>query len=260
MDRKDEFSKWLETIDLSMNCDSAPQAPEKTCGCSSWECRLCFPELGQMGEETSLDRSADDPMELMQSPMEDSGDYSPLSMGDKNLSEIEQNDTPDWDADPMAVQDYHREMSRSPSSEREVEAMMNWASAILDFQRDGRSHSDHVYSDEDFEGMSYSQMKQAYKEVTGNINLESKENMKDMDPDVAAMLETLKKYDTQVKEANAKPDFLDVDKDGDKEEAFKKAEKEKDAKPVTESSGVDPEVLEWMSRFAKLGNMKGYGR
>jgi hypothetical protein len=33
-----------------------------------------------------------------------------------------------------------------------------------------------------------------------------------------------------------------------------------DKKEVKESSEVDPEVLSWMARFSKLGNMKGYGR
>jgi len=98
-----------------------------------------------------------------------------------------------------------------------------------------------------------------------------------------------------------KPDFPDLDKDGDKDESIAKAAKdkkekvdeEKSDKPWTDKSGkeqsgtavkgksytgkeadkekkkdkkddldegADPEVLEWMSRFSKLGNMKGYGR
>lgn len=37
-----------------------------------------------------------------------------------------------------------------------------------------------------------------------------------------------------------------------------KADKEDDIEDIKE--GADPEVLEWMQRFSKLGNMKGYGR
>ena len=33
-----------------------------------------------------------------------------------------------------------------------------------------------------------------------------------------------------------------------------------DVSTMRTNEGVDPEVLEWMNRFAKLGNMKGYGR
>lgn len=39
----------------------------------------------------------------------------------------------------------------------------------------------------------------------------------------------------------------------------KKDKKEDDEKDDLDE-GVDPEVLEWMKRFANLGNMKGYGR
>jgi hypothetical protein len=104
---------------------------------------------------------------------------------------------------------------------------------------------------------------------------------------------------SNLNEKKAKPDFLDADKDGDKKEPMKKAMKDKEEvseeksdKPWKDSSGkehsgtavkgkkytgkdaekeekkgkedvtegADAEILEWMGRFAKLGNMKGYGR
>ena len=143
--------------------------------------------------------------------------------------------------------------------------------------------------------------------------------MENVDKDVAAMLSSLKKYDI-LKESVApvlgmrtmnekkKPDFPDIDKDGDKKESIAKAAKDKeevdesedknpweklasdkkddDAKTsktskggtvtktekglvhkaadkkddVKEAVAADEEVLAWMGRFAKLGNMKGYGR
>jgi len=60
-----------------------------------------------------------------------------------------------------------------------------------------------------------------------------------------------------------KPDFLDFDKDEDKKEPMTKALKDKEEKEdkkedVKESA--DEDILAWMARFSKLGNMKGYGR
>ena len=131
--------------------------------------------------------------------------------------------------------------------------------------------------------------------------------MENVDKDVAAMLNSLKKYD-MLKESvspvlgmvtlgeKKKPDFLDVDKDDDKEEPMTKALKDKKEK-VDEKKGdlppwlkdkkadgpedsadgegsdtdvkkeeskekvkegADEEVLSWMKRFAGLGKMTGY--
>ena len=113
--------------------------------------------------------------------------------------------------------------------------------------------------------------------------------MENVDKDVAAMLQSLKKYDmlaesvapvigmkTMTMTEKAKPDFLDVDKDKNKEEPFKKAVKDKEKKEEVDEAkeeeddvdseggqideAADQEVINWMNRFAKLGNMKGYGR
>lgn len=93
---------------------------------------------------------------------------------------------------------------------------------------------------------------------------EGNQQMENVDKDVAAMLESLKKYDKKLMESVApvlekksKPDFLDVDKDGDKDEPMKKANSEKADKEseISESTEVDQEVLAWMKRFNKLGKM-----
>ena len=95
--------------------------------------------------------------------------------------------------------------------------------------------------------------------------------MENVDKDVAAMLQSLKKYDKLVESCapvlgmktlnEKKPDFLDFDKDEDKKEPMTKALKDKDEdKKEDVKEGADLEVLEWMQRFSKLGNMKGYGR
>lgn len=53
----------------------------------------------------------------------------------------------------------------------------------------------------------------------------------------------------------------DLDKDANKSPTTKKGlEDKKEKEGIKESSEVDPEILDWMKRFSKLGNMKGYGR
>jgi hypothetical protein len=134
---------------------------------------------------------------------------------------------------------------------------------------------------------------------------QGKPTMENIDKDIQTWLGRFKAYD-ELRASKApvmekkKPDFPDLDKDGDKKETMDKAlkdkkkkeevdeaadksdkpwkdksgkehsgtavkgksytgkEAEKEKKDVKE--GADAEVLEWMGRFAKLGNMKGYGR
>lgn len=53
----------------------------------------------------------------------------------------------------------------------------------------------------------------------------------------------------------------DLDKEANKSPTTKKGlEDKKEKEGIKESSEVDPEILDWMNRFSKLGNMKGYGR
>jgi len=103
--------------------------------------------------------------------------------------------------------------------------------------------------------------------------------MENVDKDVAAMLNSLKKYDmltesvapvmgmvTLGEKKGDKPDFLDFDKDEDKKEPMTKALKDKkeqesdsEGGEIDESKeGADQEVLTWMKRFASLGKMSGY--
>jgi len=149
---------------------------------------------------------------------------------------------------------------------------------------------------------------------------QGQQTMENVDKDVAAMLSNLKKYDKLVESVapvlgmrmigeKKKPDFPDVDSDGDEKETLSKALKDKEKKEEVDESeeknpwedlaskkkddesktsktskggtvtktekglvhkaadkkenvkeGADEDVLAWMGRFAKLGNMKGYGR
>jgi len=115
--------------------------------------------------------------------------------------------------------------------------------------------------------------------------------MENVDKDVAAMIASLKKYD-KLKESVApvlmarplaekkggKPEWLeDAEKKAEKKEGKMDGKKEEvkeakeckachcapcecDDKKDDVMEGVDADVLNWMKRFAKLGNMKGYGR
>lgn len=114
--------------------------------------------------------------------------------------------------------------------------------------------------------------------------------MENVDKDVAAMIASLKKYD-KLKESVApvlmarpltekgKPEWLEdaekkaegkgAKKDDKKKEEVKEAKEcktchcapcECDGEKDDMMEGVDADVLNWMKRFAKLGNMKGYGR
>jgi len=125
-----------------------------------------------------------------------------------------------------------------------------------------------------------------------SVNHQGEMTMENVDKDVAAMMASLKKYDTLVEscapvlmarpkpyvaeEKNKNP-WEDLGKD-DKDEDKKVGTKEKTHKGGTiektatglkhtaadkkedVKESADAEVLEWMQRFSKLGNMKGYGR
>jgi hypothetical protein len=233
------------------------------------------------------------------------GQDSPLTYGDENLDEVtDEFDTtePDWDADPMAVRDYHNTMAGAPQSEADVESALDMIATIKYMQQMGLSKASRDFSEEEMANMGLPQLKQVHQEVTGTMAEERTMNMENVDPDVAAMLKTLQGYDKMVAEGKRKPDFKDVDKDGNKKEPWVKAEKDKkevkesddDKNPwekkaddkkddkvtkthkggtvtktdtglvhksakygnqkdeVKESAEVDPEVLEWMARLAKV--------
>lgn len=206
------------------------------------------------------------------------GSESPLTHGD-DLEEVVgdefDNSEPDWDADPLAVKDYHDQMGGNPQSEEDVEAAMDMISEIKYMQSMGLSKADRDFSEDELANMGFPQLKQLYSQVTGNVAEQGNITMENVDKDVAAMLATLKKYDKLVESSGPvlgmktlnekKPDFLDFDKDDDKAEPMTKALKDKekgevgkkddDKKKVDESSQVDPEILEWMQRFSKLGKM-----
>jgi hypothetical protein len=107
--------------------------------------------------------------------------------------------------------------------------------------------------------------------------------MENVDKDVAAMLQSLKKYDTLkesvapvmgmvtlgekkggkpawLQDAEEKAEGKEVKKSGKDSGLKAKKEDKKDEKIDETTESADQEVLTWMKRFASLGNMKGYGR
>lgn len=209
------------------------------------------------------------------------GQESPLTYGDDNLGEASYEDDDEFDFtdlghyeprpheifdpsidDPTGYKAFQDEMRDGPKTQEDVEEAANMIEVIMNLQRDGSSNAVQNYTEDQLTNIGLPQLRQIYAEVTGNNGVI---NMENIDKDVAAMLETLKKYDQKLTESVApvlekksKPDFLDVDSDGDKKEPWKKAEKDKEEKSEIDE-GVDPEVLDWMKRFARLGNIKGYG-
>jgi len=77
----------------------------------------------------------------------------------------------------------------------------------------------------------YQDHKHMTKDLSGGINREKKAYAKAQDGDNAMAVESIKAALMQaLAEKKAKPDFLDMDKDGDKKEPMKKAIKDKEAK------------------------------
>lgn len=214
-------------------------------------------EFKQVGQESPLTYGEDN---LDEAGYEDDDDYSDLGRYEPKEYEM-----PDYDADPLAVRDYYNRVAGEPKSEDDVESAMDMISTIKYMQREGMSQSERDYSEDELANSSLPQLMKIYAEVTGNNAAGG--IMENVDKDVAAMLASLKKYDKLVESVapvlgmktlgeKAKPDFLDVDKDGDEEEPMKKALKDKEKKEeVKESSEIDPDILEWMARFAKLGKL-----
>jgi hypothetical protein len=225
------------------------------------------------------------------------GGESPLTHGEDNLDEApDESDMSEYDTDdPLAARDYYNELATSPGSEQDIMQMEEWVGSILHMQSQGLSKSPTLYDESDFAAMGPEEVKRVYQEVTGNMTEQGMYTMENIDNDVAAMIATLKKYDTMVaeKKVTKVKENGESDKSGSNESdkknpweklgADKKGDVEKSSKThkggtVTKTdtgllhkgtygSGkdevketADPEVLNWMSRFSKLGNIKGYGR
>lgn len=239
------FDDQLDTEELMQApMEEEPQIPQKT------ESLLRSSDgrgvkLGDIVQKTEYRKVG------QESPLTHGGDLEEAGYDDYSDEGLVMSE-PDWDADPLAVKDYHDTMAGSPQSEKDVEDALDMIGIIKNMQMDGSTQSSRNYTENELASMHLPQLRKVYAEVTGNTGVI---NMENVDPDVAAMLKTLQGYDKMVAESNKKPDFLDVDKDGDKKEPWKKAEKEK-AEPkkdeVKESKDVDPEVLEWMARLAKV--------
>ena len=50
MDQRDEFSKWMETVEEALTGEGKPELEEdfpiSECGCQQWDCPVCFPDQG----------------------------------------------------------------------------------------------------------------------------------------------------------------------------------------------------------------------
>jgi len=222
-------------------------------------------------------------------PADQAGEESPLTHGEDNLAE----EIPEGDWEPD-----HSEL----------------IGKIVYMQDMGLSKASQQYTPYQLQMMSPEEQKRIYQEVMGEVaeddmpmmdqgdgmaqsptgmapTMPEGTIMENVDKDVAAMLSSLKKLDkltesvAPVLEKKAKPDFLDMDKDGNKKESMKKAindkkngESDSEGGELDEDShlkngkkskwsddpkdhfkeekvdeSADQEVIAWMKRFAKLG-------
>lgn len=217
------------------------------------------------------------------------GGESPLTHGEDNLDEApDEFDMSEYDTDdPLAARDYYNELATSPGSEQDIMQMEEWVGSILHMQSQGLSKSPTFYDESDFAAMGPEEVKRVYQEVTGNMTEQGMYTMENIDNDVAAMIATLRKYDTMVAEKKVTKVKENGESDkknpweklgADKKDNVEKSSKTHKGGTVTKTDTgllhkgtygrdkdevketADPEVLNWMSRFSKLGNMKGYGR
>lgn len=250
---------------------------------------------------------------------------SPLTYGEDNLGEE------GFENDPG------QDFASPQEGQMEWQEQQTMIDQILNLQNTGISQCQQPYTQKQLETLPFEEVKKIHGEATGNPGVaedntqlagqqdmlapamgsmqqpQGQPTMENIDQDIQTWLSRFKDYDklraskAPVMEKKAKPDFLDVDKDGDKKESFKKAEKDKEAVKEDDESGKNPweklasgdkddkkekvgdshktakggtvtktdkglkhvkesaeeadaEVLDWMKRFSKLGNMKGYGR
>lgn len=207
-------------------------------------------EYRKVGQESPLTHGGE--LEEAGYEQDDDDDFSDLGHYEPRPHEMSDYNRNPYIDDPVGKKEYDDEMAGGPKTEKDVEDALDMISIIKNIQREGTSQASRDYSEDELANMQLPQLRKVYTEVTGNTGVI---NMENIDPDVAAMLKTLQSYDKMIAESNKKPDFLDVDKDGDKKEPWKKAEKEKTEpkkEEVKESKDVDPEVLEWMARLAKV--------
>lgn len=212
------------------------------------------------------------------------GNDSPLTYGDELEEAGFDDEEPDYDAMGSAAMDElgaerAGQAEFAMASDADIAQMEEMAGKIKYIQDMGLSKSSRIYSEADFASMNPSQMKAAYHEVVGSDPTNhGQPTMENIDQDVQLWMQRFKDYDA-LREGAKKVDIpavqrkekskggddwkvtqADLDKDDEKNLSSKRGlDKAKKDAGITESA-PDQEVIEWMQRFSKLGDMKGYGR
>lgn len=425
MDRKDEFSQWMNAIEEALAGENGVVAEAMPvnaaeCGCGAWDCMTCFPDhegevmmpgmnvppqtmAAQATDACAMcshpvhgdDMHAHDEMEVVMPVEEEDMDFSvaghekPASGKGVKLGDIVQKYVPADQAGEESPLTHGEDnlAEEIPADDWEPD-YSELIGKIMYMQDMGLSKSSTQYTPYQLQLMSPEQQKQVYQEVMGEVAetdmpmMSAEEGMaqsptglaptmpegtimENVDKDIAAMLDSLKRLDKLTEsvapvlarkkvlensdrewaqllqilkgmpearsadidtlgeiasnvavkispmfritddllddiyselhhspqgdlfEKKAKPDFLDVDKDGDKKESMKKAigdkkngESDSEGGELDEDShlkngkkskwsddpkdhfkeekveeGADPEVVAWMARFSKLGRM-----
>lgn len=127
------------------------------------------------------------------------------------------------------------------ADEAYADEMMDDEDETLEAEGDYANEPEEEYQDHTF----------MTKDLSGGLNREKKAYKAAQDGDNAMAVEAIKsQLMTALEEKKAKPDFLDVDKDGDKKEPMKKAIKDKGSKP--KKGKVPPQFAKKKTNEAEL--------
>ena len=132
MDRKDEFGKWIATVENAMNGPSVETQDVGNCHCGHWECQRCFPNTE--GEESPLSRGDDNLEEddldsnLLLGSNEQSQQKDPSEMASEiaymqqaGLSKSSRNIDPRSFRSPEELKAYYSEVMGDIAEEQELE-------------------------------------------------------------------------------------------------------------------------------------------
>lgn len=145
MDRNEEFSKWMETIELALTGNLPVAAPDSAvdseCSCGQWDCSVCYPE----------DSTADVTL-----PVVDQAACP--HCGHPHGHQTTECDNQSGEFSPMTY-----------TQEDEAQNPEEMIGAIEFMQDAGLSHADDVFSASDLAASDEDLISNAYKKVVGRL-------------------------------------------------------------------------------------------
>lgn len=166
MDRSDEFSKWMETIELAMTSDMIePKSDHVHCDCGHWDCPVCYPEACG-SDETTL-------------PVVDQNVCPHCGHAHEETSN--ECDNQQGDFSPMTY-----------TQEDEAQSPEEMVGAIEFMQDSGLSHSDDEFEVSELINSDQDHLSDAYNKVVGKLG----ENMISIKPSLYEQIQ----WDEQLNE------------------------------------------------------------